>query len=150
MKKFGKIAAAVLIFGLFIVFPAAAQKTRSDFQKMYTDFLKKRKLAYEITDTGDIYFTNTDGYHYWITVNETEPLKFRIYAAFKLENVSRNDAIRAAHYANYNEFGIKVYISDDVDIAFFVFDGILPKAKDFALIFDKAIEVISNGVNYFF
>ena len=148
MKKTGKILFVALIFGLFIVLPVAAQKTKSDFQKMYMDFLKKKGYTASILEDGDIHFV-IDGSGFFIVVNEKEPQKFQLYTFMNLENRSKQLTLAAASNANGNKFGSKVFISDDGNHAFFVSENLLLKPKDFQQIFDKVLASIIESVIFF-
>ena len=148
MKKTGKVVIAALIFGLFIVLPVAAQKTKSDFQKMYMDFLKKKGYTASILEDGDIHFV-VDGAGFFIVVNEKEPQKFQLYTYLNLENRSKQLTLAAASKTNSAMFGGKIFITDDGSHAFFVSDNLLLKPKDFQQIFDKALASIIESVIFF-
>ncbi|MCL1929342.1 MAG: YbjN domain-containing protein [Treponema sp.] len=148
MKKLGKIFFTILIFGLFIVFPAAAQKTKSDFQKMYMDFLKKKGYNTTILEDGDIRFV-IEGSGFFIVVNEKEPQNFQIYTFMSLENRSKQITLAAANNTNGKSYGTKVWISDDGTHAVFIIENILLKPKDFQQIFDKALASIVESIYYF-
>ena len=147
MKKIGRILVAALIFGLIIVFPAAAQKTKSDFQKMYMDFLKKKGYNPSILDSGDITFI-IDGNGYTIIVNETAPQQFNIYAYYPLRSIPRQTLLTAANKTNFNIYGAKILISDNNDFAFIVVENLIPKPKDFQVVFDRAISIILDAVYF--
>ena len=149
MKKFGKILVAVLIFGLLVVIPAAAQKTKADFQKMYMDFLKKKKMECKITNDGGVSFMTPEGSGYYIIINENEPQRFCVYTFVHLAGHPMGTTMQLANTANSNTRCVKISISDDGEYAFFIFQGVLPKPKDFSLVFDKILATIDDTVWYF-
>ena len=147
MKKLGKIFFTILIFGLFIVFPVAAQKTKSDFQKMYMDFLKKKGYNPSILESGDITFV-IYGNGYTIIVNETAPQQFNMYAYYPLRSIPRQTLLTAVNKTNFNTYGAKILISDNNDFAFIVVENLLPKPKDFQVVFDRVISIILDAVYF--
>ena len=148
MKKTGKVAIAALIFGLFVVLPVAAQKTKSDFQKMYMDFLKKKGYSASIIEDGSIHFI-IDKSGYFIIVNEKEPQMFLISTYLNMENRPKQAALAAANNTNNKIYGTKVCISDDGNFAFFAFGTLLLKPKDFQQIFDKVVAFVDEAVYFF-
>ena len=146
MKKFGKILVAVLIFGLLVVLPAAAQKTKADFQKMYMDYLKKKGFKCEILDNGNVYFVQ-DIWAFFIIVNESNPQKYQVYTYTDgMESHSRLALLSAANQVNNDCYGAKVLLSDDGKYAYFIVEFLLLKPKDFQLVFDDVLSIIKNAV----
>jgi hypothetical protein len=137
MKKFGKILVAVLIFGLMVVLPAAAQKTKADFQKMYVDYLKKRGFNPQPNNDGYIvFYIEQLGFN--IFINEKEPQLFVAFLNVSLSTTA-DKAMMAAHWTNQNNFGVKAAVYPDNGVVCFSVEQLLPKPKDFSLVFDQLI-----------
>lgn len=167
MKKFGKIVTAVLIFGLFVVLPAAAQKTQADFQKMYIDFLKKRGYEYKILDHGAVQFQipeptydvevtedgsvefMTGNTYFQIVVDENDPQRFTIITYIPLVLSSYDKNVEIAYKANEQIYGSKIVILDDADLAAVLFGNLVPKPKDFSLVFDGVMAEIKKAADIF-
>ena len=147
MKKFSKFFVAVLIFGLFIVLPVAAQKTEADFQKMYMDYLKKRGYNPEILEDGNVYF-QYDGNGFYIFLNVKEPQDFVIFTFVPMQ-AAADKAFMAAHRTNQNNYGVKAAVFPNSGRVFVSVEHILPKPKDFSLVFDKLMESLVDAALYY-
>jgi hypothetical protein len=113
------------------------------------DYLKKKKLECSIMDNGEVYFRTAEGSGYYIIVNENEPQNFYVYTFVNLAGHQLGTTIPAANYTNIQKSCTKVTITNDGEYALFMYEGILPKPKDFSLVFDKIIAAIDDTVWFF-
>ena len=136
MKKH-KIFIAALILGLFVVLPAAAQKTEKEFLKMYTDFLKKKGFNPSVNDGGYVVFTK-DNLAYFITpAFRNSPMKFQIVAIIAgLEKYQYQKLLAAANETNIGYFGIKITILDNGKSALVSSEMSLSSPKVFQIVFE--------------
>ena len=148
MKKSFGIFVFALIVGMVFVFPLAAQRSKSDFQKMYMDYLKKQGHAPSIDNDGDVQFTYR-GDTYFIIVLHEDPQLFRVIGLLDLENTPRAKSIEAANYANSRTYVTTVYITQDGKRAIFSAEIILPKPRDFQQVFTRVMTVIQDAEGSF-
>ena len=148
MKNKRKIIIAALIFGLFVAFPVAAQKTKSDFQKMYMDFLKKKNMNSSVTADGDISFViGRNGYY--ILLNENFPKEFQLFTFITLEGVQLQKSLLAASQVNMSIYGAKIAISNDGKTAGVFVEMLVLKPKDFQQLFDLMVAMIDEAAGEF-
>jgi len=148
MKNTRKIFVLAFIIGIIFILPVAAQKTKSDFQKMYTDFLNKKGYTPSIDDDGDILF-NIDGYSYFIIVREKDPDLFEVIYGINVSEIPVQKSLEAANYANRNCDGASVYISSDGKAAIISIVTILLKPKDFQQVFPTVVKMIEEAESAF-
>jgi len=148
MKRTVKIIVLAIVFGIFFVFPAAAQKTKSDFQKMYMTFLNQKKYSPVIDDDGDIVF-NYNGDNYIIIVNEKNPQLFEMFYPLNVSNYPMQKAVNAANFANRNSDVVTVYVLPDGKTAIISVGLLLLKPKDFQTLFPKILGLIDDALENF-
>ena len=143
MKNTGKIFLLALIIGIMFVLPASAQKTRSDFQKMYMTYLNKQGYNPKIDEDGDVLF-KIKGDSYFIIVNEKDPQLFEIICVINMENTPMQKSLEAANYANRNSDCACVYISKDGKFAIITVITLLIKPADWQKLFPRIIDLIDD------
>ena len=148
MKNTKKIIVLAFIIGFVFIFPVAAQKTKSDFQKMYMDFLKKKSYSPSIDNDGDILF-NINGYHYFIIVREGEPKLFEVIYGINVSDIPMQKCLEAANYANRNSDGASIFILSDGKTAIISVVTIVLKPKDFQTVFPTVIQMIDDAEDVF-
>ena len=157
MSKFTQIFTAILIFGVFFAFPAPAldnEVTKADLQNMYIQSLREVGfLPIDEPDVdGDIRFMFS-GRHYYIIINEKEPMFFRIYRGVSLGAFSSDAAITAANELNMSSMIAKFYISSDgrsVAINTELLLTILPNSQDMRTVLTRALNLMRFAEDRFF
>ena len=148
MNKAKKIIVSAIILGILIVFPAAAQKTKSEFQKMYMDFLKKGGHTPSIDEDGDILFKH-QGDNYIIIINEKDPQLFEVYYPLNVTNFPIQTSIEAANYASRNTDVVRVFVLADGKTAIISVSLLLLKPKDFQTFFPRILKLIDEALDNF-
>jgi hypothetical protein len=171
MAKIGKIIPAVLIAGIFFVFPAAAQQgqtdqpqaqlqpqavqqrqtggwTRTDLQNIYIEYLRQEGYLPAVDADGDIQF-KVSGDNYFIIIDEKDLQFFQIYLGFSLGDVSSEAAVNAANYSNRHSKVAKISISSDGRVANVTAELLLNDPKDFMPVLARALSLIRNAENIF-
>ncbi|MCL2211347.1 MAG: hypothetical protein FWB95_05440 [Treponema sp.] len=150
MAKICKILLAVLIFGGFFIFPAAAQQewTKADLQSIYVEYLRNEGYLPVIDIDGDIQF-KVAGDNYFIIIDENDLQFFQIYMGFSLGAVTAEDALNAANFSNRRSKVVKVALSSDGTVASITAELLLDKPTDFGPIFSRAISLMRNAENNF-
>jgi len=165
MTKWGIIPVFILIFGLFTVFPAAAQEaaalsagapapvewTREDLQSIYIEYLRHEGYMPFIDSDGDIQF-KVSGDNYFIIVDEKDLQFFQIYLGFSLGVASRDDVLNAANNANRLSKTAKVSISSDEShgiIVSITAELLLNNPAEFVYVFPRALSLMRNAENNF-
>ena len=150
MKSTRKILVLAFIIGIVFILPVAAQKTKSDFQKMYMDFLKKKGYSPSIDNDGDILF-RIEGYTFYVLVREKEPKLFEIIHGTDVSEIPMQKCLEAANYANINSDGASVCIVSNPNgkVVIFSVVTIVLKPKDFQLVFPTILEIIEDAADAF-
>mgnify|MGYP006296421371 CR=1 FL=1 len=136
----------VLFTILFLPLAAVAQSDE-DLQVLYTRFLEDRGYETGIDSDGDVTF-KIDGRTYFIETADSDLQYFRM----ALPNIwpiesekERIQATAAANKATAQLIVAKVYVvNDNVWVATEI---LLGSYKDFALVFDRCLDLIDNGVD---
>jgi len=175
MSKFGKITLAVLILGVFFVFPAVAQQeqaeqpqvqtpvqvqqnpvaqqrqpgwTRADLQSIYIEHLRQEGYVPAVDTDGDIQF-KVSGDNYFIIIDDKDLQFFQIYLGFSLGAIRLEDALNAANYSNRHSKVAKISISSDGKVANITAELLLNDPRDFIPVLTRALSLIRNAENIF-
>jgi len=151
MRKFAQIFSIVLIFGVFLVFPAAAQAglTKADLQSIYLGFLREEGYLPSVDADGDILF-KVSGNNYFIIVDENDPQFFRIYTGVSLGAFSAEAALNAANYSNMRSKVAKVYIASDGRSAAINTELLLSDPQNFKPVLARALSLMRLAESIFF
>jgi len=151
MRKFAQIFSIVLIFGVFLAFPAAAQTvlSKANLQRMYLEFLREEGYFPSIDADGDILF-KVSGNNYFIIVDENDLQFFRIYTGINLGSYSAEAALSAANYSNMRSKVAKVYVSSDGRSAAINTELLLSDPQNFKPVLSRAISLMRLAESIFF
>lgn len=146
----GKILAALVILGVFFVFPVTAQSewTKADLQSIYMEHLRQEGYLPSIDADGDVQF-KVSGDSYFIIIDENDLQFFQIYMGFNLGSIAEDDAFLAANYANRRSKVAKTSISADGRVASITVELVLNDPRDFMPVFARSLSLIRNAENIF-
>jgi hypothetical protein len=153
MVKMGKILTAIIVFGIFFIFPAVAQSewTKIDLQSIYMEYLRNEGYVPSVDDAGDIQF-RVSGDSYFIIIDENDIQFFQIYMGFSLRDANREDVLNAVNESNRRSKVAKLSVSP-VDseriIVSITVELLLNDPRDFIHVFPRAISLIRNAENIF-
>ena len=163
MSKFTQIFTVILIFGVFFAFPASAEDTvvtKADLQKIYTQSLRELGLLPSEDTEGDIRFMfsgnpyfiifDRDDRYYPITINEENPLFFRIYREVRLDTFSRGDAIPVANNLNMTSRVTKFYIPAERNNVAINTELLVPNPLGFKVVLLRALNLMRDAEYRFF
>jgi len=153
MSKIGKITLAVLILGVFFVFPAVAQQgqigwAKADLQSIYIEHLRQEGYVPTVDVDGDIQF-KVSGDNYFIIIDDKDLQFFQIYLGFSLGAVSLENALSAANYTNRHSKVAKVSISSDGRVANITAELLVEDPRGFKPVLSRALSLIRNAENIF-
>jgi len=172
MSKFAQIFTVILIFGVFLAFPASAQEvvlasttasstnvpaetewTRDALRNMYMQYLREEGYLPSLDEDGDILF-KVSGNNYFIIIDENDfqnnILFFRIYTGVSLGDFLPEDALSAANYINMHSKVAKIYISSDGRSAAINTELLLANPQDFKTILSRALSLMRFAeINFF-
>jgi hypothetical protein len=172
MSKFAQIFTVILIFGVFLAFPASAQVgvlastttstvsvpaetewTRDVLQNMYMQYLREEGYLPSLDGDGDILF-KVSGNNYFIIVDENDfqnnLLFFRIYTGVSLGDVLPENAMAVANYINMHSKVVKVYISSDGRSIAINTELLLTNPQDFKSVLSRALSLMRFAESNFF
>jgi hypothetical protein len=172
MSKFAQILTVILIFGVFLAFPASAQEvvlasatastvsapsetewTRDVLQNMYIQYLREEGYLPSLDGDGDILF-KVSGNNYFIILDENDfqnnLLFFRIYTGVSLGDFLPEDALAAANYINMHSKVAKVYISTDGRSIAINTELLLTNPQDFKAVLSRALSLMRFAESNFF
>jgi hypothetical protein len=148
MKNLKKLAVLAFLTGVFIAFPAAAQTSKSDLQKMYVDYLKQEGYTPSVDKDGDILF-KVAGDSYYIIVNEEDLQFFEVMELINLASIPQQKSLAAANYSNGRSKVAKVYISTDGKTATIAVEILLDSPGNFKQHFSRVMSLIRNAEGNF-
>ena len=148
MKNTGKVVILALIIGFLFVLPVSAQKTKSDFQKMYMAYLSKQGYDPSVDEDGDIFF-KIQGYSYYILVNEKDPQMFEVMYMINVRDIPLQKSLEAANYASRNSDAASVFILKDGKTAVISVITLLLKPADWQKFFPRIIDLINDAEKNF-
>ncbi|MDR2663286.1 MAG: hypothetical protein LBC31_09845 [Treponema sp.] len=148
MKNIKKITVLAFLIGMVIVFPAAAQMSKANLQKMYTDYLRQEGYVPSIDKDGDVHF-KAEGDNYYIIVNEGDLQFFQVMEQIGLGSTPLQEVLAAASYANRRSKVAKVYISSDGKTATIAVEILLSKPDDFKQLFPRVVTLLKNAQSNF-
>jgi len=143
MSKFTRIFTVILIFGVFLAFPAAAQagRTKADLQRIYIESLREEGYLPSVDRDGDILF-KVSGNNYFIIIDENDVQFFRIYTGISISSYSLQNALAAANYSNMRSKVAKVYISSNGRSAAINTELLLSDPRDFKPVLSRALSLM--------
>jgi len=174
MSKFAQIFTVILIFGVFLAFPASAQVgvlastttstvpmpaetvwTRDALQNMYMQYLREEGYLPSLDDQNDILF-KVSGNNYYIILRDDDYdiqnnlLFFRIYTGVSIGDFLPENALAAANYINMKSKVAKVYLSSDERSIAINAELLLPNPQDFKTVLARALSLMRFAENRFF
>ena len=172
MSKFAQIFTVILIFGVFLAFPASAQEvalasttastvpvpaetewTRDALRNMYMQYLREEGYLPSLDGDGDILF-KVSGNNYFIIIGENDfqnnLLFFRIYTGVSLGDILPENALAAANYINMHSKVVKVYISSDGRSIAINTELLLTNPQDFKSVLSRALSLMRFAESNFF
>jgi hypothetical protein len=134
-----------LFFGIHPIF--SQQYSKTQLQKMYSDYLKSEGYSPSVDEDGDVAF-KYEGGNYYILVDENDLECFQILfpGFWEIESrAERTDAAIAASVVNRTTKVVKVWLTpdnDDVSISGEVF---LKSPADFSGIFKRLLSAMTTA-----
>lgn len=123
--------------------------SKTELQRMYTDYLTEEGYKPSIDEDGDVVFKR-EGRSYFISVSEKDPEYFRVVLPnfWSIESEEeRAKVLAAANWSNNRSKVSKIYTVKDntwASIELFIKDP-----KDFKKVFARSMSALGNGADTF-